>query len=253
MSQARELAHPFSLAYALTWAAMLHGSMSEFDSLVASAEAVLTLERQHSLLWSSWARSSRGGRSPKRGLELGYRRAPARRRANARDRRPLSPAFVSLQLADLLAKLGRVQHGLELVNEALASTCNDPYWCDAELERLAGELLLTQGVDVQQAEAAYQRAIQIAQAHDAKPFELRARTSWARLLSKQGSSAKARQVLAGTYRLVHRRARHARLEECASVTRVPLVVPLRWSPAARERRRGRVQRVCKERLPSLPA
>ena len=199
--KAQALGHPFSLAYALTWDAMLHGMMGNVDSLLQSAEAVLTLSAKHHLrYWSSWATVLRGWALAERGEpELGITEIRhGDEEMGAAGGLFLRP-FVSLQLADLLAKLGRVEHGLELVNEALASTCNDPYWCDAELERLAGELLLTQGVDVQQAEAAYQRAIQIAQAHHAKPFELRARTSWARLLSKQGSSAKARQVLAGTY------------------------------------------------------
>ena len=41
LAQAQALAHPFSLAYALTWDAMLHGAMRQrVDSLLGSAEAV---------------------------------------------------------------------------------------------------------------------------------------------------------------------------------------------------------------------
>ena len=53
--------------------------------------------------------------------------------------------FVSSLLAEQLAKIGQVERGLELVNEALASTANDRYWYDAELERFRGELLLAKG------------------------------------------------------------------------------------------------------------
>ena len=75
------------------------------------------------------------------------------------------PAAVRLiLLVEQLAKTGQIERGLELVNEAVASTENGRYWCDAELERLRGELLLAKGVAGRHAEAAYRRAIQIAQA-----------------------------------------------------------------------------------------
>jgi predicted ATPase len=80
-----------------------------------------------------------------------------------------------------LAKRGEVEHGLRLVSEALASTANERYWCDAELERLRGELLSTNLVDAYQAEEAYRRAILIAEKQRAKLFELRATTGLARL------------------------------------------------------------------------
>jgi ATP/maltotriose-dependent transcriptional regulator MalT len=92
--------------------------------------------------------------------------------------------------------MGEVDHGLELVNEALASTANDRYWYDAELERLRGELLLATNGGAEQAEAAYRRAIQIAEKQQAKVFELRATTSLAQLWLMQGKSAAARRVLA---------------------------------------------------------
>ena len=104
--------------------------------------------------------------------------------------------FVASLLAEQLAKIGEVDHGLELVNEALASTANDRYWYDAELERVRGELLLATNGGPEQAEAAYRRAIQIAQKQQAKIFELRATTSLAQFWLMQGKSAEARRVLA---------------------------------------------------------
>ena len=98
-----------------------------------------------------------------------------------------------------LAKTGQIDRGLELVNEAVASTKNGRYWCDAELERLRGELLLAKGVAAQHAEAAYRRAIQIAHKQQAKMFELRATTSLAQLWLKQGRSAESRELLARAY------------------------------------------------------
>ena len=96
------------------------------------------------------------------------------------------------------ANTGQIDRGLELANGALASTKNDRYWCDAELERLRGELLLAKG-DARQAEAAYRRAIQIARKQQAKLFELRATSSLAQLWLKQGRSAECRELLAPAY------------------------------------------------------
>jgi predicted ATPase len=120
---------------------------------------------------------------------------PARRRTDAFDTRFFLQPFVSFLIAEQLAKIGQIDQGLELVNWALASTAHDQYWCDAELERLRGELLLAKGVDVQQAEAAFHRAIQIAQKQQAKLFELRATTRLAELWLKQGKSTESQELL----------------------------------------------------------
>ena len=65
---------------------------------------------------------------------------------------------------------------------------NDGYWCDAELHRLRGELLLARGAAAMEVEAAFRQAMQIAQKQQAKLFELRAATSLARFWLNQGRS-----------------------------------------------------------------
>jgi predicted ATPase len=107
--------------------------------------------------------------------------------------------FVSLLLVEQLAKIGQIDEGLKLVYEALANTGDDHYWCDAELERLHGQLMLVKSIDEQQAEAALRRAIQIAKKQQAKLFELRATISLAQLWFDQGRSAQAREILAPAY------------------------------------------------------
>ena len=201
LAQAQALAHPFSLAYALTWDAMLHGAMRNVDSLLESAEAVIALSDEHHLrYWSSWATVLRGwalaeSGEPELGIAELYRGDKQMRASDAFFLQP----FVSSLLVEQLAKTGQIERGLELVNEAVASTKNGRYWCDAELERLRGELLLAKGVAAQHAEAAYRRAIQIAHKQQAKMFELRATTSLAQLWLKQGRSAESRELLARAY------------------------------------------------------
>ena len=59
--------------------------------------------------------------------------------------------------------------------------------------------MLAKGVDEQHVEAAYRRAIQIAQKQQAKLFELRATTRLAQLLLKQDKSAESRRLLLPVY------------------------------------------------------
>lgn len=54
---------------------------------------------------------------------------------------------------------------------------------------------MASGVDEQQAEAAFRRAIQIAQKQQAKLFELRATSRLAQLWLKQGKSTDSRELL----------------------------------------------------------
>jgi predicted ATPase len=67
---------------------------------------------------------------------------------------------------------------------------------DAELLRLEGEILLAAGGAPTDAEALFNRALEIARAQEAKSFELRAATSLARLLRDKDKHADARDLLA---------------------------------------------------------
>jgi len=71
---------------------------------------------------------------------------------------------------------------------------------DANLHCLKGELLIaTDPANAAEAEALFQRALDIARAQEAKSFELRAATSLARLWQRQGKHAEARALLAPVY------------------------------------------------------
>ena len=66
--------------------------------------------------------------------------------------------------------------------------------------RLKGELLLKQDdPNATEAQSCFQRAIEVARKQSAKSWELRATTSLARLLQKQGSRDQARTMLAEIY------------------------------------------------------
>jgi predicted ATPase len=90
--------------------------------------------------------------------------------------------------------------GLAAADEAIAAANQlQTRLYEAELHRLKGELLLRAGVPESEAGASMRRAIAVAQRQDAKGWELRAATSLARLLNRQGRIAEARDALAPVY------------------------------------------------------
>jgi adenylate cyclase len=183
LRRARALAHPFSLAYALTWDAMLHGMMGDFDALLRSTDAVTALGVRHPLgLWSAWATVLHGWGvaemgDPKSGIAALQRGNDEMGAVGAYFLAP----FVSALLAEQFARLGDVDHGLALLAEALASADDERSWYGAEVQRLRGQLLLRQSGESGDAEAAYRRAVQIARSQRARPFELRAAQDLAEL------------------------------------------------------------------------
>jgi predicted ATPase len=73
-------------------------------------------------------------------------------------------------------------------------------WCEAELERLRGELLLRlPNSDPDAAKACFERAMEVARWQEAKSWELRAATSLAQLWRDQGRHAEAHDLLAPVY------------------------------------------------------
>ena len=73
-------------------------------------------------------------------------------------------------------------------------------WCEAELNRIAGEIALkSPKPDAAKAEAHFERALAVARQQQAKSWELRAAMSLARLWRDQGKVQQARELLAPVY------------------------------------------------------
>jgi tetratricopeptide (TPR) repeat protein len=123
-------------------------------------------------------------------------------------------------MAEEQMEAGRLDDGRRALTEALAII--DEYenrLCEAEAYRLKGESLLKQGhaersrtgqaslraplgadaSNAAEARSCFERAIGIARKQSAKSWELRATTSLARLLAKQGQTDDARTMLAEIY------------------------------------------------------
>ncbi|MFZ2059653.1 MAG: hypothetical protein WAU82_01450, partial [Candidatus Binatus sp.] len=104
-------------------------------------------------------------------------------------------------VATALGRLSRSDEALRIVDESFEfiEKTGQQYYA-AELRRLRGELLLAQSAsNASQAEQSFRDAIEIARQQHAKSWELRATTSLARLLARQGKRDKARSMLAEIY------------------------------------------------------
>ena len=112
----------------------------------------------------------------------------------------LSDHFLAL-IANALGRMGRFDEGLRTIDESFPIIeRTGARFYEAEVHRLKGELLLAQHAsNAAQAEQCFRTAIEISRRQKAKSWELRATTSLARLLAKQGKRDEARAMLADIY------------------------------------------------------
>jgi hypothetical protein len=111
------------------------------------------------------------------------------------------PAFLGA-LAEGLAHAGQAAEGLVTIDEAL-SLCesDEERWCVAELLRVKGELILSEGGPdaAEAAEDHFSQALDWARRQGALSWELRAATSLARLRRDQHRTQAAREILVAVY------------------------------------------------------
>jgi predicted ATPase len=111
-----------------------------------------------------------------------------------------TPLWLSY-LARAYAELGQFDDAWRCIGEAMtAAETTKETWCEAEVNRTAGEIaLMSPGPDVAKAEGYFERALAVARQQQAKSWELRAAMSMARLWRDQGKRRAARDLLAPIY------------------------------------------------------
>jgi TOMM system kinase/cyclase fusion protein len=200
---AQQIAHPFSLGYALSFATMVHQFRREgrFTQERAEATIILTTEqgfplwRARGAMLRSWALAHQG-----QAQEWSEQLTQGLRAHRATGSELLLSYFLAI-LADAHGIRGEPEAGLTALAEALALVdTTGERWYESELYRLKGVLLLQQSSDHQaEAETCFAQAMTIAQSQQAKSWELRATTSLAKLWLQQGKRAEARELLAPIY------------------------------------------------------
>jgi predicted ATPase/class 3 adenylate cyclase len=203
LALARRLAHPHTLVWGEYIFAVMQQCLRDMRAAEEQAERIIALSAEHGLpaytafmkIQLGWSIALNGRHEE--GVVLIEQGLAA---SNARGDLMLQPAFLC-RLAEALDRAGRVDDALGALAEAedLAKERDNHYW-EPEVHRLEGELLLRKDAsDIAGAQKCYQNAIDIARTQSARTFELRATTSLARLLAKQGRRDDARAMLAEIY------------------------------------------------------
>ena len=109
--------------------------------------------------------------------------------------------FALSHLAIAHAELGQFDDAWRCIGEALTSIeTTKEKWHEADANRIAGEIALkSPEPDAAKAQTYFERALFVAQAQQAKSWELRAAMSMARLWRDQGRLQQARELLAPVY------------------------------------------------------
>jgi DNA-binding SARP family transcriptional activator/predicted ATPase len=176
LAAARQVSHPFSMAIALDYTAMLCVFRGESKPALTWAEEAVAVCRKHGFTYylsvaeilAGWAMALEGDAEAgvarlRHGLE-------ALKCLGAEIRLPF---YLGL-LAEACALAGRLGEALANISNGFAfQSKNGESWAAADLHRIHGDLLRGSG-NVAQAKASYQRSLEAARSTGARGYELRA-------------------------------------------------------------------------------
>jgi predicted ATPase len=203
LKDAREIGQATTLMYALLFAANTHVICGDYAAVNALVDELVALTDQTgSLFW--WAIGI---------MQRGFVLALTGKASDAVQvitssvtawRSTESTAWMPWWLSYLArahAQLGQFDDAWRCIEEAMTAVeTTKERWCEAEVNRIAGEIaLLSPERDVAKAEAYFERALAVARKQQAKSWELRAAMSKARLWRDQGKRQLARDLLASVY------------------------------------------------------
>ena len=203
LTLAQQSAHPYSLGYALSTAAVFHQLRREGRATQERAEAAMSLAKEQGFpYWMAYSSMLRGwvlahqGQAQE-GIEQITQGLIAYRATGAEQLR----SYMLALLAEAHSARGQPEAGLTVLMEALTLVdTTGQRWYESEIYRLKGVLLLQQNSDNHtEATSCFQQAMSIAQSQHAKSWELRATTSLARLWQQQGKRQEAYALLAPVY------------------------------------------------------
>jgi DNA-binding SARP family transcriptional activator/predicted ATPase len=198
---AEGLAHPFSLALALAYLAMLHHFRQKphaaEEHAVAAAEICNKYGFRYYLSWvpilQGWARAQTGALID--GLTQMQEGFAAFRSTGALLRAP----YYLVLLAETCRKLGRLDEAWKCMVEAFAvDQQTGESWLKPELNRIKGDILLDRG-DRRAAGVCYQEAFHLARNLGTKFFELRAAMRLVQLQTSSSQKPGAIKLLAESY------------------------------------------------------
>jgi predicted ATPase len=200
LSLAQELSHPFSVAYALTGAAVFYQMCRDPELTKESAEAALEVSRAgefslfmaEATLLLGWALARQGH------IEEGVARMREGLAAwRATGAELWTPFFLALLAHS--SSVGSMEVASNLMAQATAcAERTGEQVCGPELSRMKGEMQLRDG-SLPAAEKSFREAMDLASPQRAKFWELRAAKNLAFILQEQNRRAEASNILANVY------------------------------------------------------
>jgi predicted ATPase len=198
---ARDVAHPYSLVLALFYSALASQLRRDVQTTQGYVEEMMALSTEYGsqiflafgVALQGWIAAMQGQAAEgvtqiRQGLAMLQATGTAAWRS----------CFLNL-LAEVYKEAGQLEQGLATLNDGIAFVeRTGERFCEAEIHRFKGELLLARG-DEAEAEASFHKAIEVARQQSARFWELRATVSLCRLWREQDKSAEAGRMLEGIY------------------------------------------------------
>ena len=208
LARAREVNHPYSLAWALSFCAVLRQIRGEVSETRALAEECVALCQQHDFpFWLASGRIMRGWALTDEGEQVAAGVAELReglagwRQSEAR----LYTPYFTCCLAEGYLAAGQPADGLAPLAEMIDTVeCTGEGWWQPELYRLTGELLSKTAQiaeDGANPKSFFSKALELATRRGAKSLALRATMGLCRLAERDGAERReARERLFTIYR-----------------------------------------------------
>jgi predicted ATPase len=203
LKDAREIAQAATLLHALRFASFSHIFCRNYATANALLdELVILADEKRASHWKALGLMQHGSLFALTGkaadaVQMLTSGITARRSTGATFWTPLYLSY----LARAYAELGQFDDAWSSIGDATISVeTTKESWCEAEVNRVAGEIALkSPEPDAAKAEAYFERALAVARQQQAKSWELRVAMSMAQLWRDQGKRDEARNLLGPIY------------------------------------------------------
>jgi class 3 adenylate cyclase/predicted ATPase len=204
ISLAEELAHPFSMSVAYSFAAGLYLFRGELEQAGRHADRAIELCTEHGFpVWLAFCTVVRGSVLSRQGVTAGLEQMEHGIKLWQSSGAVVTTPYYLVLLAEGLSAAGRPHDALDRLEEAqsLVDRTGERYY-EAEISRVRGEILLeARGLRaaLNDAEACFLRAIDISQRQGVRSLELRAVMSLTRLQMRSDPGVDVRSRLGAIY------------------------------------------------------
>jgi class 3 adenylate cyclase/tetratricopeptide (TPR) repeat protein len=194
--------HPFSLAFAWTFAALFHSICGHAKRSEAAAQRAIALSTRYGFpFWLGMATNILGSALTQQGLPAeGITSLLKGIGAIRRTGSALGMVMYLRMLAEAYGAVGQYAEALGAIDEAIAMSASrsDRDFDASNIYRVKGELLLARNEgasDVEVAEELFVRELEVSRRQGARPMALRAAMCLAQLWAARGETAAARRVV----------------------------------------------------------